>query len=183
LIEINLGVPASGDEYVPILSWVLAKQAPKAQLAIAEALAHLGAPTVAGSYKPPFPQNYGPENAWELPKMEKPDQEPAVSWILNVLGKSQRKLVALLVAAGPDGVWSGDLRHMAGYDEATGMSGVYRAIAGRFRRTGHRPVWNGGEKDSQNGQLLSVPDGDAREMFMTAIANEFPDLAAEVGIG
>src|SRR4051794_6324417 len=121
MTEISLEAAASAGEYVPIVSWVPAQHATEAQQAIAEALVNLGAVADEGIYKPPFPQNHGPENAWELPKMVKPDAEPAVAWILSVLGKSQRKLMALLVEAGPEGVWSGELRHMAGYDDATGM--------------------------------------------------------------
>ena len=35
------------------------------------------------------------------------------------------------------------------------MSCVFKAIGGRFRSVGLRPIWNGGEKDSQKGQRPS----------------------------
>jgi hypothetical protein len=93
-----------------------------------------------------------------------------------------RRGVAHLIAAGAQGVWTGDLRRSAGYDDATTMSGVFKAIGGRFRATGHRPVWNGGPKDSQKGQLLTVADETARELFPNVLKTKHPELAEECGI-
>lgn len=81
-----------------------------------------------------------------------------------------------------DGIWTGELRRVSGYDDSTSMSGVFKALGGRFRATGHRPVWNGGPKDSQKGQLLSVLEDAAGDLFTKVIKENYPDLAAEAGI-
>lgn len=83
--------------------------------------------------------------------------------------EQQRRVLAHLVAAGPEGVWTGELRRRAGYDDSTSMSGVFKAIGGRFRSTGLRPVWNGGEKDPQKGRCLRVFDDNARALFLSVI--------------
>ncbi|MCU1486192.1 MAG: hypothetical protein JWN67_2938 [Actinomycetia bacterium] len=175
-------VAAGGDDLVALVTWVPAKHALEAQNAFQRLVSSLGATSKAGGYIPPHSNTYGGDNAWSLPEMTFPEDVPPVRWILSVLGSAQRRIVAGLVAAGPAGIWTGELRHLAGYDDAVGMAGVYKAIAGRFRRTGRQPVWLGGEKDSQKGQLLTVPDGDARAMFTTAFVEDYPDIAAEFGL-
>lgn len=175
-------VAAGGDDLVPLVTWVQAKYVLQAQGEIQLVVSNLGATPTTGGYVPPHRNNYGGDNAWSLPPMTAPEDVPAVRWILSVLGSSQRRIVAGLVGAGPAGIWTGELRHLAGYDDSVGMAGVYKAIAGRFRRTGRQPVWFGGEKDSQKGQLLTVPDGDARTMFTEAFVEDYPDLAAEFGL-
>ena len=53
------------------------------------------------------------------------DEEPAARWILGVLGNNQRRAVARIVAGGTEGVWTGELRQVAGYDDSTGMAGIF----------------------------------------------------------
>lgn len=172
--------PAQGDAIVPLVTWVRADQAPLVQAQIAQLLTQVSA-SGASEYRAPYSNTHGPRDAWELPRWAADDVQ-AATWIMNVLGPNQKRVVALLIAAGSEGVWTGELRHAAGYDEATSMSGVFKAIGGRFRATGHRPVWNGGPKDSQKGQLLQVGDATARELFAAVIKAAYPDLAKEFGI-
>lgn len=169
------------DDLVPILFYVKGSQVLDAQAAVRQFLAGSPAQVTDGPYKPPFSNTHGPKDAWELPKWTG-EEHDAAEWIVGVVGTNQRKVLANLVAAGPDGVWTGELRHNSGYDGATSMSGVFKAIGGRFRSVGLRPVWNGGEKDSQKGQRLSVPDGPARELFAEALKAKYPDLAEDFGI-
>lgn len=172
---------ASGDDLIPLVNWVKASEAPYIQAQIANLLSE---PAVGdgSAYRPPYSNTYGPSNAWDLPKW-KPGEEAAAAWILSVLGDNQRKVVGRLVAAGTEGVWTGELRRIAGYDDSTSMSGVFKAIGGRFRATGHRPVWNGGTKAPQKGQKLTVLEETARALFTSVITSSYPDVAQEFGIG
>jgi hypothetical protein len=171
---------ASGDQLIPLVTWVRADQAPSIQAQIARLLTDPAAGG-GGEYKPPYSNTHGPKDAWDLPRWAVED-EAAASWVLGALRPNQKRVIAHLVAAGSDGVWTGELRHSAGYKDATTMSGVFKAISGRFRATGHRPVWNGGQKDPQKGQLLNVADETARELFAKALKANHPDLAKEYGI-
>lgn len=171
---------ASGDQLVPLVHWVRADRAISIQAQIAHLLAEHGT-SDTGAYSPPYSNTYGPKNAWDLAEW-RVGEEPAAAWILSVLGANQRRVVARLVASGSEGVWTSELRRIAGYDDATTMSGVFKAIGGRFRATGHRPVWNGGLKEVQKGQRLTVLDGNARTVFATVLKATCPELAEEFGI-
>ena len=184
LSSISLPVGPSGNDLVPVLVWTRADRVLWLQAQVAQLLAdtpHRGAGH-AGAYSPPHSNTFGGKDAWALPAWAG-DEQDAAAWILDVLQGSQRRILVHLVAAGPEGVWTTELRRRAGYDETTSMSGVFKAIGGRFRSTGLRPVWNGGEKDSQKGQRLRVLDDNARALFSAIIAERHPDLAAEYGIG
>ncbi|MDQ1677141.1 MAG: putative restriction endonuclease [Actinomycetota bacterium] len=172
--------PASADQLIPLVTWVRVDRAPFIQAQIAQLLTE---PAADGGreYKPPYSNTYGPKDAWDLPRWAA-EEQPAASWVLGDLGPNQKRVIAHLVAAGSDGVWTGELRRSAGYEDATTMSGVFKAISGRFRATGHRPVWNGGPKDSQKGQLLNVGDETARQLFAKVLKANHPDLAQEYGI-
>jgi len=178
--------PAAGD-VVPLVNYVEAKDALKVQAAISRLLLELSgtgsgtASGIDGIYKPPFSNTYGPKDAWDLPAWHG-DEEAAAAWILGVIGPNQRRVLVRLIAGGPDGVWTGELRRMSGYDESTSMSGVFKALGGRFRSTGLRPVWNGGEKDSQKGQRLRVLDDKARALFADVIKHRYSELAEEFGL-
>ena len=63
------------------------------------------------------------------------------------------------------------------------MSGVFKAIGGRFRSVGLKPLWNGGAKDVEKGQKLSVLDDNARQLFANLITIQYPDLADEFSTG
>lgn len=179
--RLHLPVALSGDDPVPLLFYVPARDVLEKQAAIQQLLTAHPAEPGDGPYKPPFPNTHGPKDAWDLRRWTGTEQN-AAEWIVGVVGTKQRRVLINLVAAGPDGVWTGELRHNAGYDGDTSMSGVFKAIGGRFRSVGLRPVWNGGEKDSQRGQRLSVPDGPARVLFAEVIKVKYPELAAEFGI-
>jgi hypothetical protein len=172
--------PAGADQLVPLVTWVPAGRALHIQAEIAELLAR---PALDGGneYRPPYSNTHGPKDAWDLPRWTA-DEEPAAGWILGVLGPNKRRVIAHLIAAGTTGIWTGELRRAAGYDDATTMSGVFKAIGGRFRATGFRPLWNGGPKDSQKGQLLTVLDDTAHKLFTKVLKANYPDLAKEVGI-
>lgn len=172
--------PASGDQLVPLVTWVRAADALLVQEKIARLLVPVEAATGA-DYQPPYSNTFGPKDAWELPRWAA-DEKSAATWILGDLGSNQRKVVAYLIAAGAAGTWTGNLRRSAGYDDATGLSGVFKAISGRFRATGHRPVWNGGPKDSQKGQLLTVGDETARTLFADVLKANHPETATECGL-
>ncbi|WP_369132021.1 hypothetical protein [Modestobacter sp. I12A-02662] len=172
--------PASGDQMIPLVTWVEASRASLIQSQIAQLLVR-SEPGGGGEYRPPYSNSFGPKDAWELPRWAA-NEESAATWILGVLGPNQRRVIARLIAAGTDGVWTGELRRSVGYDEAMTMSGVFKAIGGRFRATGHRPIWNGGPKNSQKGQLLSVRDETARELFARVLRARYADLAEEYGI-
>lgn len=169
------------DDLVPILFYVKGYQVLDAQAAVQQFLVGHPAQPTDKPYKPPFSNTFGPKNAWELPKWTGQEQD-AAEWITGVVGANQRKVLANLVAAGAGGVWTGELRHNSGYDGATSMSGVFKAIGGRFRSVGLRPIWNGGDKESQKGQRLTVPDGPARQLFAAVLKAKFPELAEEFGI-
>ena len=169
------------DDLVPVLFYVKGSRVLDAQAAVQQFLAGSPAQVTDGPYKPPFANTHGPKDPWELPKWTGEEHDAAM-WIVGVVGTNQRKVLANLVAAGPDGVWTGDLRHNSGYDGATSMSGVFKAIGGRFRSVGLRPIWIGGEKNSQKGQRLAVPDGPARGLFAEVLKAEYSDLAKDFHI-
>jgi hypothetical protein len=176
-------VPVAGGDLVAVSLIMPARHAPAFQMGALQLLVELngGAPD-PDTYRPPYSNTYGPKDAWALPAWQDPADEPAARWILGELGPKQRKVIALVLAAGPDGIWTNDLRHASGYGDAAGMSGVFKAIGGRFRRCGRRPVWNGGEKQPGKGQLLSAQDPVALAVFVRALLAEHPGLAGEVGL-
>ncbi len=173
---------ASGDDLVAVTIWVKASEAQAFQIQAHELHRAMNAfSATPGTYTPPFPSTHGPTNAWELPAWQLADAAAAI-WILGDLGKNQRRIIAHLVAAGPEGVWTGELRRSSNYDDSTGIGGVMKAITGRFRRTDRRPLWSGGEKDSQKGQRLPVKDETARSVFAQALKDNYRDLAANFDI-
>lgn len=181
---ITLPVRAAGNDPVPLVVWTTAEQVLRLQAQVSQLLAEQEsvASSQGGAYAPPHSNTYGPKDAWSLPAWTG-SEEDAAAWIVGVLGSNQCRVLAHLVAAGPEGVWTGELRRRAGYDDSTSMSGVFKAIGGRFRSTGFRPVWNGGEKDPQKGQRLRVFDDNARALFLKVIKARHPGLAKEYGIG
>ena len=181
---VTLPIGASGNDRVPLVVWTTAEQVLRLQAQFAQWLAEQESVSSSqgGAYTPPHSNTFGPKDAWTLPAWTGSEEDVA-AWIVGVLGSNQRRVLAHLVAAGPEGVWTGELRRRAGYDDSTSMSGVFKAIGGRFRSTGLRPVWNGGEKDPQKGQRLRVFDDNARALFLSVIKARHPDLANEYGIG
>lgn len=179
---IGLPIAPSGADLVPLVIWVVAQDVLRMQEGINQLLGRKTSTVVDGRYKPPFSNTHGPKNAWDLPAWNGDEEAPA-AWIIDAIGTNQRRVLAHLIAAGTDGVWTGDLRRTAGYGDSTSMSGVFKAIGGRFRSTGLCPVWNGGEKDSQKGQLLSVRNEKAGALFAGIIKQTYRELAAEFGIG
>lgn len=171
---------STGDEVVPVVTWVKASEATYWQGQFAQQVASSIASDTDG-YRPPHSSTHGPKDAWELARWQH-GEERAAAWIVRDLGPNQRRILARLVAAGAEGVWTGELRRAGTYDDGTSMSGVFKAIGGRFRATGHRPIWNGGAKDSQRGQKLTVQDGIAREVFASVIRDAYSDLAVEFGV-
>lgn len=172
----------AGKDLVPVLVWTTADQALWLQEHISRLMIQQAAAVVdGGTYRPPHANTYGPKDAWELPAWTG-TEEDAAAWIIDVLGPRQRRVLAAILAAGPDGIWTGELRRRAGYEESVSLSGVFKAIGGRFRSTGFRPVWNGGEKDSQKGQRLRVLEQNAGLLFRRVMKTRHPELAAEFGM-
>lgn len=183
MVDSRLSIPLSsgGGEIVLLLTFVPARDALKVQAAISQLLRRDRDAEARGVYKPPFNGTHGPKDAWELPAWNGDDDE-AAAWILGVIGPNQRNVLVRLVAGGIEGVWTGELRRMSGYEESASIGGVFKALSGRFRSTGFRPVWDGGEKDSQKGQRLRVLEENAHTLFVRVIKQTYPALAAEVGI-
>jgi hypothetical protein len=168
---------------VPLLVWVDRDQVLEVQSKLPSWLATFKGPATSagGGYEPPHSATHGDKNAWTLEPWGA-DHLPAAKWILSVLGDGQRKILAALLGA-EKGLWTSELRTIGGYPEDTRMSGPFKAIGGRFRRTGHRPLWNGDKvKDSKKGQLLWVGEEQARAVFATALVAGWPDVAAEFGV-
>jgi hypothetical protein len=181
--SLNLAVAPSGGDLVPLLIWARADQVLAIQDRLAQLLvAQSGGSGNGGAYKPPFSNTYGPKDAWDLPAWEG-DEQDAASWILRVVGDNQRRVLTHLISAGRYGVWTGELRQTAGYDDSKSMSGVFKAIGGRFRSVGLKPLWNGGAKDPDKGQKLSVFNENVRLLFADLIRSHYPELAAEFSIG
>jgi hypothetical protein len=180
--SIDLAIAPRNSDPVPLLVWVPADKVLAIQDQVAELLsAQSGSKNDDGAYKPPFPNTYGPVNAWELPAWEGHERD-AAKWILHAVSDNQRRVLAHLVGAGGSGVWTTELRHTAGYDAFKSMSGVFKAIGGRFRSVGRRPLWNGGPKDPERGQKLNIRDKNVRLLFASVITSDYPDLAAEFSI-
>jgi hypothetical protein len=186
--------PAPGD-LVPLLFWARADRTDSLQAQVhrlinGESVLPEGPPVrpappdgaPAEPWRPPHSSTYGGKDAWRLPEWTNPEDRPAAAWIFDVLGPNQRRVLAQLLAAGPDGVWTTELRLTCGYEEVKSMSGVFKAIGGRFRSVGRKPLWRGGPKDAQRGQRLSVPDGPAAILFQSVIAERYPQVAAEFGL-
>jgi hypothetical protein len=103
------------------------------------------------------------------------------AWILGVLKPNQKPILGRIIAAGARGVWTTELCRAGGYHNPASLPGVLKAIGGRFRATGHRPLWNGGPRDAQ-GQLLSVRDETAGQLFAKVLKANHPDLAQQCGM-
>jgi hypothetical protein len=142
-----------------------------------ESLATGTGPESAGteSYTPPFPRNYGPKNAWDLPEWTEADL-PAARWVLSDLSERQRLVAANLISVEQHGMWASELRDAAGCDEGDRLSGVFRALAGRCRACGRRPFWNGGTKDPSKGMRLTITRGPTLEVFRTALEEDWPEF-------
>ncbi len=168
---------------VPVLLYVPTEQVLEVQAKLPGFLATIGATTAStGGYEPPYPATHGGHDAWTLQPWALGD-EAAACWILSVLGEGQRRILAALLGAGTKGFWTSELRNIGGYSDDTRMSGPFKAIAGRFRRTGRRPLWNGNKvKDPMKGQLLWVGDETARMLFAVALVSDWPDVAAEFAV-
>lgn len=180
---VEVPVAPVGDDLVPLLVWVPARRAPRIQAQVHQLVAADERPhDPQAPYQPPHSNTFGPTNAWDLPEWEAPADAPAADWLARSLGPAQFRVLAHLISAGPTGVWTGELRRTAGYDPATSMSGVFKAIGGRFRNVGRKPAWRGGEKESQKGQCLRVPDGPARDLLRAALRDNNPSVAAEFGL-
>lgn len=95
--------------------------------------------------------------------------QPAADWLVADLTERQRAAMRRMVAAGGDGVWTNELRDLAGYEPEERMNGVFRALAGRCKSCGRRPFWNGGAKDPAKGQKLTLTAGVTLELFAEAI--------------
>lgn len=161
--------PVDPNEIVGVTFYMQAHRAAVFQARAAEWLAgDLSAGTRSGQYVPPFNRSHGPRNAWELPEWGAPDQ-PAADWLVADLTERQRAAVRHMVAAGGDGVWTNELRDLAGYEPGERMNGVFRALAGRCRSCGRRPFWNGGAKDPAKGQKLAITAGVTLELFDQAV--------------
>jgi hypothetical protein len=165
-----------------VITWLPVEDAPIFQRRVSELIEAIRLERVGATrYVPPYDRSNGPQDAWELPGWMD-DDGPVARWLLSDLGPNQRRILVSIVAAGREGVWTGDLKRAAGYDDSTSNSGIFKAIGGRFRRVGRRPIWNGGEKDTRRGQRLTAKDDIARELFRTIIRDEYPELAAEAGL-
>ena len=146
-VSIDLATAPRDSDPVPLLFWVPANKVLATQAQVAELLgAQSGGMGDGGAYKPPFSNTHGPRDTWQLPPWEGNEQDAAI-WILRVVTDNQRRVLAHLISAGQSGVWTMELRHTAGYEPVSSMSGVFKAIGGRFRSVGLRPLWNGGPKD------------------------------------
>lgn len=181
-VSIDLATDPRDSDPVPLLFWVPANKVLATQAQVAELLGtQSGGIRDRSPYKPPFSNTHGPRDAWQLPPWEG-DEQDAAEWILRVVTDNQRRVLAHLISAGHAGVWTMELRHTAGYEPVSSMSGVFKAIGGRFRSVGLRPLWNGGPKDPEKGQKLRVLDEKVKHLFANAIKNRYPDLAAEFRI-
>ena len=178
----ELQVAPDGSDPVPVLFWVRADQVLEAQAHLTQFLVgHAGKNAPGDAYRPPFSNTHGPKDAWQLPAWTG-DEREAATWILHAVGDNQRRVLAHLVSAGRSGVWTSDLRDSAGLDTSKSMSGVFKAIGGRFRSVGLRPLWNGGPKDPEKGQKLNVGDQKVGLLFANLLKSHYSDLAAEFGI-
>ena len=63
------------------------------------------------------------------------NEHDAAKWILRAVSDNQRRVLAYLVSAGRDGVWTAELHHTAGYDAVTSMSGVFKV---RYSKPSYR---------------------------------------------
>lgn len=158
-----------------------ARFAPQLQQGGAELLRRLSAGGTSDIYVPPFKSTDGGKDAWDAAEWTNPADEPAARWLLGDLPENQRRIVARLVAAGPDGVSTSAVLAFGGYGPETSASPVFKALGGRFRRVGRKPVWRGGEQ-TDAGQILPVPNGSPRELFVHVIKTDYPELASELGL-
>jgi len=157
-----------------------ARFAPDFQAEGAAVLKRLTSGSTSEHFVPPFKSNDGDRDAWAAPAWGETDSA-AARWLLDDLPPNQRRVVARLAAAGTTGVTTSELLAAGKYDPGTSASPVFKAISGRFRRVGRKPLWRGGEQ-TETGQLLSVPDGTARHLFVSILLDEYSDLAAEFDI-
>lgn len=177
-IEAGQLVAGKGD-YVGVMTWMKAELAPAFQVEAAAWVQALCGASAADGYFPPFDSRHGPKDAWDLPFWADPDDRPAARWILNDLNNGQRRILASLGANPVEGAWTKPLLLECGFPGKA--SGTFRALGGRFRRCDRRPMWNGGEKGSK-GQRLSVKEPNALAVFTAVLLEDYPELAAEVGL-
>lgn len=158
-----------------------ARFAPELQQVGAEALRRLTSAGLDANYRPPFKSTDGERDAWDAPEWSDPADEAAARWLVNDLPENQRRVLARLVAGGPDGITTGAVLAFGGYGPDTSASPVFKAIGGRFRRVGRKPVWRGGGQ-TDAGQNLPVPHGPVRDLFVRVLKGDHPDIAREVGL-
>lgn len=168
------------DDIVVVPVYCQARHAAAVQRHAVDFLATLTHSPESG-YQPPFKSSDGPENPWDLPPWNDPTDEPAGRWILGVVSDAHRHILGDLLAAGDEGVTVGTLLVAAGYSPGTSGAGVFKAIAGRFRRVGRRPVWDGAE-NTEDRMRLFIPESEGRDLFTRVLRDDHPDIAAAVGL-
>lgn len=131
-----------------------ADQAAAMQAALDDILAESG----KREYAPPFDRFHGPKDAWELPEWTQADLD-ALSWALADLDDMQRAIIRRLAEAEGEWMSTTSLLAGAGYPAEKSASGVFRAIAGRFRRCDRRPLWDGRRGDGDGRELTIHRDG------------------------
>lgn len=168
------------DDTVAVVIWTKARLARALQREAMALLTRLEMVAAPGEpYAPPHPNNYGGRDAWQLPTWSDPEHWPAARWIVTDFAAPHRRILARLLAGGE--VATGELRRVGGYDERFKVGPIFKAIAGRFRSIGLRPIWVGGER-TPDGMLLSIPEGPGRDLFIRAFVTDWPELAAEFGL-
>jgi hypothetical protein len=168
------------DDIVGIVVYMEARLAQPFQAAVPGVLTSLEqGPDPAELYEPVAGSGAGPRDAWAMPAWDPTTDRPAAAWIVESLASHQLRVLAGLLAASPHpGATTGELLAGAAYPDGTRAGPVFRAIGGRFRRVQRRPIWNGGGH-TETGQRLPVPTGAARTLFIEAIRDRWPGLAAE----
>ena len=158
-----------------------ARYAPELQQAGAELLRRLASKEGGSQFVPPYKSTDGEKDPWAAIEWSNPEDEDAARWLMNDLPDNQRRILVRLIAAGADGITTSAVLAFGGYGPETSASPVFKAIGGRFRRVGRRPVWRGGEQTS-SGQVLPVPEGPVRDLFVSVLISDHHDLAVEVGL-
>jgi hypothetical protein len=175
-MSIQMLTPEDGD-IVGVVVWLEARQAPSFQRAALRWLDALqstpdGPDGDNQAFAPPFTSDYGPEDAWDLPDWRPQEDLPALKWLLSDLRDGQRRMVEAFVAAGQDGITSEELRVAGGYTSVAGLPGALKAIVGRFRSVGRRPVWDWTDKPTPNGKPYWVKEGPVRSFFRRALSTQ-----------
>lgn len=170
--------PLNPEDLVQISLVLPARLALTAQEMVLRLLATDSAPETPWTPTPDMHSDVA--DAWEMPPWTNTEEDRRrMAWLVADLDPKHLDVLSRIHIESETP--TNELLTAAGYPEGTKASGVFRAMANRFRKVNRRPLWHGGEQ-TPAGQALRSPgefgEVEGVRLFAEAVANLDVDAAA-----